>query len=68
MPEPEFEGQTKTRLGNPEIRQLVDSVASDALTTLFEWNPHVLNTIANKALEAQHAALAAKAAREMVCI
>jgi DNA gyrase subunit B len=41
VPEPEFEGQTKTRLGNPEIRQLVDSVASDALNTLFEWSPQV---------------------------
>ena len=54
------------RLGNPEIRQLVDSIASDALTTLFEWTPSVLNLIAGKAIEAQNAALAAKAARDMV--
>lgn len=66
VPEPEFEGQTKTRLGNPEIRQLVDSIATDALTTIFEWNTSVLNSIATKALEAQNAALAAKAARDMV--
>lgn len=66
VPEPEFEGQTKTRLGNPEIRQLVDSVSTDALTTIFEWNGSVLNSIAQKALEAQNAALAAKAARDMV--
>ena len=41
VPEPEFEGQTKTRLGNPEVRQIVDSVVSDSLITLFEWNPQV---------------------------
>lgn len=66
VPEPEFEGQTKTRLGNPEIRQLVDSAASDALTTLFEWHPTVLASIVGKAMDAQSAALAAKAARDMV--
>lgn len=66
VPDPEFEGQTKTRLGNPEIRQLVDTVVTDALTTIFEWNGGVLNSIAQKALEAQNAALAAKAARDMV--
>ena len=55
-----------TVAGNPEIRQLVDSAASDALTTLFEWNPSVLNAVITKAIEAQNAALAAKAARDMV--
>ena len=66
VPEPEFEGQTKTRLGSPEVRQIVDSVVSDALFTLFEWNPTVLGQICQKAMEAQAAALAAKAARDMV--
>lgn len=66
VPEPEFEGQTKTRLGNPEVRQIVDSVVSDALVTLFEWQPAVLSAICQKGLEAQSAALAAKAARELV--
>lgn len=66
VPEPEFEGQTKTRLGNPEVRGIVDSAVSEALTTMFEWQPQVLAVIVNKALEAQAAALAAKAAREMV--
>lgn len=66
VPEPEFEGQTKTRLGNPEVRAIVDSAVSEALTTIFEWQPQVLAVIVNKAMEAQAAALAAKAAREMV--
>ena len=48
------------------VRKLVDSAASDALTTLFEWNPSVLNAVITKAIEAQNAALAAKAARDMV--
>jgi DNA gyrase subunit B len=64
--EPEFEGQTKTRLGNPEVRHIVDSVVCDALQTLFEWNPAVFGAICNKALAAQAASMAAKAAREMV--
>lgn len=66
VPEPEFEGQTKQRLGNPEVRQIVDACVSDALTTLFEWNPTVLSQIVAKALDAQAAAAAAKAARDMV--
>lgn len=66
VPEPEFEGQTKTRLGNPEVRQIVDAIVSDGLTTLFEWNPNVFTLICNRALEAQAAANAAKAARDMV--
>ncbi len=46
MPEPEFEGQTKTRLGNPEVRQAVDAVVGEKLLTFFEWNPqvHTVNT------------------------
>lgn len=66
MPESEFEGQTKTRLGNPEVRQIVDSIVCDALSTLFEWTPGLPAAITKKAQEAQAAALAAKAARDMV--
>ena len=66
VPEPEFEGQTKTRLGNPEVRQLVDTLVSEGLSTLLEWNPAVLGAILTKALDAQAAAVAAKAARDMV--
>jgi DNA gyrase subunit B len=66
VPEPEFEGQTKTRLGNPEVRQIVDTLVSEGLATTFEWNPAVLTAILTKALDAQAAAIAAKAARDMV--
>lgn len=68
VPEPEFEGQTKTRLGNPEVRQIVDGIVSDMLQTLFEWNPAIFTAICNKALAAQAASIAAKAARELVSI
>ena len=66
VPEPEFEGQTKTRLGNPEVREIVDSTVKEALITLFDWSPQVLQDIGNKAMSAQAAAAAAKAAKEMV--
>jgi DNA gyrase subunit B len=66
VPEPEFEGQTKTRLGNPEVRPIVDAIVTEALTTLFEWKPQVFTAICGKAMEAQAAALAAKAARDIV--
>lgn len=55
-------------MGNPEVRQIVDSVVSDALHILFEWNPVIFTMICNKALAAQAASIAAKAAREMVYI
>lgn len=41
VPEPEFEGQTKSRLGNPEVRTLVDGFVSEELNKLLEWNPQV---------------------------
>jgi DNA gyrase subunit B len=66
VPEPEFEGQTKNRLGNPEVRGIVDSVVGESLQTLFEWHPKVLGMIIEKATRAAAAAAAAKAARDMV--
>lgn len=66
VPDPEFEGQTKNRLGNPEVRGIVDTIVGESLVNTFEWNPRVLGAIVDKAMSAQQAAQAAKAARDMV--
>ncbi len=65
VPEPQFEGQTKTKLGNGEVRGIVDSVVYDALTTFLEENPNVAKQVVDKALTAARAAAAAKKAREL---
>ncbi|MDA9766726.1 toprim domain-containing protein, partial [bacterium] len=66
VPEPEFEGQTKTRLGNSEVRRIVENIANDAVAGHMEFNPSVLKSIFAKAQSAFKAAEAAKRAREMV--
>lgn len=66
VPEPEFEGQTKTRLGNPEVRIAVDQIVTNMMLYIADWLPNVISNIIAKALEAQAAANAAKAARDMV--
>ncbi|CAI5486378.1 unnamed protein product [Closterium sp. Naga37s-1] len=63
---PEFEGQTKTRLGNPGVRKVVDGVVSDALAAFLDANPAACEAILSKALDAYKAAEAAKKARELV--
>ncbi|KAI3525897.1 hypothetical protein L1887_05028 [Cichorium endivia] len=65
LPNPEFEGQTKTRLGNPEVRKIVDSSLQEFLTEYLELNPDVLDKILSKSLNALKAALAAKRARDL---
>jgi DNA gyrase subunit B len=64
--EPQFEGQTKTKLGNSEVRGAVESVVNDRLSTFLEENPAVARTIIEKALQAARARLAARKARELV--
>ncbi|KAH6779613.1 DNA GYRASE B2 [Perilla frutescens var. hirtella] len=66
VPNPEFEGQTKTRLGNPEVRRIVDQSILEYLTEYLELHPDVLDSILSKSLNALKAALAAKRARELV--
>lgn len=63
--EPQFEGQTKTRLGNSDVKGIVDSLVTDGLAEYFEENPRVANIILEKALLAQKAREAAKKAREL---
>ena len=64
VPQPQFEGQTKTKLGNGEIDGIVAGIVSDKLMTFFEENPAVAKTIIEKTLLAARAREAARAARE----
>ena len=64
VPQPQFEGQTKTKLGNSEVDGIVGSIVSDRLMTFFEENPAVAKTIIEKTLLAARAREAARAARE----
>lgn len=66
VPEPEFEGQTKTKLGNTEVRGIVDSLVGEALTEYLDFNPGVADAILEKAIQAFNAAEAAKKARDLV--
>ncbi len=63
--EPQFEGQTKTKLGNSEIRSLVENVLTEKLTDFFEENPSVTRIIMDKCITASRAREAARKAREL---
>ena len=65
IPDPEFEGQTKTKLGNPEVTSLVGGVLQEQLTLLFGKKPKVARTIIEKSVGAGRARLAAAKARKM---
>ncbi|MBP7634664.1 DNA topoisomerase (ATP-hydrolyzing) subunit B [Candidatus Ozemobacteraceae bacterium] len=65
VPEPQFEGQTKGKLGNPEVRGIVDSVVSEYLSDYFEQNPLVARPVIDKILTAMRARIAAQKAREL---
>ncbi|MGQ0561344.1 MAG: DNA topoisomerase (ATP-hydrolyzing) subunit B, partial [Gemmatimonadota bacterium] len=64
--EPQFEGQTKTKLGNGEVRGAVEQVVNDKLSAFLEEHPAVARAIIDKALQAARARLAARKARELV--
>jgi DNA gyrase subunit B len=64
--EPQFEGQTKTKLGNSEVKGFVDSVVTEQLAQFFEENPAIAKSITNKVINAAKARSAAKKARDLV--
>src|SRR6056297_1233192 len=64
-PDPQFEGQTKTKLGNSEVRGIVESAVHDGLSTYFEEHPETAEAIVRKAVEAAKARKAAKKAEEL---
>ena len=64
--EPQFEGQTKTKLGNSNVTGIVQSIVVDALSTYLEENPTVAKSILEKCVSASHAREAARKARELV--
>ena len=66
IPNPQFEGQTKTKLGNSEVKGFVDSIVSSSLSAFFEENPQVAKKIVSKSVDAAKARLAAKKAKDLV--
>jgi len=66
VPEPQFEGQTKTRLGNTEVRGIVESAVSEEMGAFLEENPGIARRIVEKAINAARAREAARKARELV--
>ncbi len=63
--EPQFEGQTKQKLGNSEVRPVVESIVSEQLTYFLEQNPNIAKIIINKSVMAQRARIAARRARDV---
>ncbi len=67
IPEPQFEGQTKQKLGNAEARTAVEGLVTEKLTYFLEQNPQVAKAIVGKAVVAQRAREAARKARDVAC-
>ncbi|MEW6427176.1 MAG: DNA topoisomerase (ATP-hydrolyzing) subunit B [Thermodesulfobacteriota bacterium] len=65
VPNPQFEGQTKTKLGNSEVKSIVESVCNDKLTSYLEQNPQEAKKILSKAVDAARAREAARRAKEL---
>jgi len=66
IPRPQFEGQTKTKLGNTEVKGIVEAILNDKLGAYLEQNPTVAKRVVNKAVEAARAREAARKARDLV--
>ncbi len=66
IPEPQFEGQTKSKLGNSEVKGFVEQIVGEQLGKFFEENPGIAKQIVNKSLEAARAREAARKARDLV--
>ncbi|EFW37737.1 DNA topoisomerase (ATP-hydrolyzing) subunit B [Treponema phagedenis] len=64
VPEPQFEGQTKTKLGNSDVRGIVDSFVNEKLTLFFEQNPAIIDKILEKTVSEATARIAARRAKE----
>src|SRR4029079_6671730 len=65
VPEPQFEGQTKTKLGNSEIEGFVNGMVYEKLTDYFEQNPSIAKKVIQKAIDSALARIAARKAREL---
>ncbi len=65
IPKPQFEGQTKTKLGNSEVKGLVESMVGEELSAYFEENPSIANKIIDKVIVSATARIAARKAREL---
>lgn len=65
VPNPQFEGQTKTKLGNSEVKSIVESICNEKLTQFLEQNPQIAKRILTKVVEAARAREAAKKARDL---
>ncbi len=65
VPEPQFEGQTKTKLGNSEVKGIVQSITGESLGNYLEENPSVAKKIIEKCVVAAEARLAARQARDL---
>ncbi len=65
VPEPQFEGQTKNKLGNSEVRGIVDKLVGESLSSWFEEHPRVVDNILDKAVTASRARAAARRARDL---
>ena len=66
IPDPQFEGQTKAKLGNSEVKGIVEVAVNDGLGTYFEENPQVAKKIIGKAVDAARAREAARKAKDLI--